>query len=142
MHQLYFLSIFLNGAAGFSFIMGETGDFKINQNSIKISFSGGGFRLLPGILLAITGLLKFFVPMKEEGKKALIIIGDFLPALAGIIAGFIFVFGYYRENSTRFENEGRLDRIGDFFLHNKKIAGYILLAVTLLHFLFPQAPIL
>jgi hypothetical protein len=66
-------------------------------------------------------------------------LGDLFPAVAGVAAGFILIFGFYREHSASMENEGKLDRIGDIFLQYKKAAGFILFAVSLLHFLFPRA---
>jgi len=130
MVQLYLLSIILNGLIGFFFVFEDA----MESNSTGKSFrSSWGFRFVLGILAAITGVLKILSPMKTA------ILGDLLPALAGIIAGYILIFGFYRENSTKTGAEGKFDRIGDTFLSNKKIVGIALLIISLLHFLFPTA---
>jgi len=134
MEQLYLLSIVLNGMAGFLFIIGENENSDSIEKSAKFSIAGGGFRLILGISAALIGLLKLFVPY-----MGIPILGDLLPAIAGIAAGFTMIFGFYREHSAKIESEGRLDRLGDIFLQYKKAAGFALLAIALLHFLFPRA---
>jgi hypothetical protein len=135
MIQLYLLSIVLNGLIGFLLVFTEVRDSDSIENSMKFSLSSGGFRLTVGILAALTGILKLLSPV----EKQIPILGDLLPALAGIVAGFIIIFSFYRENSSKIDNEGQLDRIGDAFLHYKKAAGFALLVVAALHFLFPTA---
>ena len=101
---------------------------------MKFSPANSTFRLVLGFLTGATGILKLLSPSERP-----LILGDLIPALAGIAAAFILIFGFYREHASSggLENEGRLDRIGDTFLRYKKIAGVGLLAVALLHFLFP-----
>jgi len=132
MVQLYFLSIIFNAMAGLLFLFGDVIEGDSTTKGIRL-FISSGFRLVLGILTAITGILKILSPFKT------LILGDIIPALAGIGAGFILIFGFYRENSVKSDNEGDLDRIGDMFLHYKKIAGILLLVVAALHFLFPSA---
>jgi len=129
--QLYLLSIILNGLIGFFLVFEDA----IERNSTGKSFrSSWGFRLVLGILAAIMGILKLLLPMTKPA-----ILGDLLPALAGIVAGYVLIFGFYRDNSVKSETGGKLDKLGDTFLNNKKIVGIALLIVTLLHFLFPTA---
>ena len=140
MLQLYFLSVVLNGIIGFLFAFTDTGENDSVEKSMKFSFFSGGFRLILGILSAVTGFLKLLLPVKGSSSVTGIpVLGDLIPALAGVAAGFMLLFGFYREHSARFENENDLDRIGNTFLRNKKIAGFTLIAVALLHFLFPAA---
>jgi len=135
MVQLYFLSIILNGLVGLLLVFGDTIEGDSATKGIRGFLSSGGFRLVLGILTAITGVLKLLSPIYNKTP----ILGDMLPALAGIAAGFILIFSFYRENSVKSDNEGNLDRVGDTLLHYKKIAGIVLLAVAALHFLFPTA---
>jgi hypothetical protein len=65
-------------------------------------------------------------------------LGDLLPGAGGIAAGFVLIFGSYRERAT-IASEGTLDRVGDAFLKYRKGVGVLLLALAVLHFLFPQA---
>ena len=135
MVQLYFLSILLNGLIGFLLIFGEEKENNSIESSMKFSFTSGGFPLILGIGAAITGILKLFSPVMNR----VYILGDLLPAVAGVAAGFILIFSFYRENSANADQEGQLDRIGDNFLKHKKPIGIALVAVAALHFLFPTA---
>jgi len=136
MIQLYLLSIILNGLIGFLLILGDTIEVASQEKGFKLFLSSWGFRLVLGILAAITGILKFLSPI----NNTIPILGDMLPALAGLAAGFTLIFGFYRENSTKTESaEGILDRIGDTFLQYRKVLGISLLVISVLHFLFPTA---
>ena len=135
MIQLYFLSILLNGSIGLLLVFGDSVNGDSIESSMKFSFTSSGFRLVLGILAAITGFLKILMPVEKQVP----ILGDLLPALAGIAAGFIVIFGFYREHSSRIDAEGQLDRIGDTFLRYRKTSGVILLVISALHFLFPTA---
>ena len=134
MPQLYLLCIVFNGLTGFLLMMGELGETSTIESSIKFSPFGSGFRLILGILTTLTGMLKLLSPMEKPP-----ILGDFFPALGGIAAGFILIFSFYREHSTKVDKDGKLDRIGDFLLQYKKVVGISLLVISGLHFLFPQA---
>jgi len=134
MVQLYFLSIVFNGLAGFLFVFADLGGGDSAENTTKFSFIGSGFRLVIGILAAVLGLLKLLSPM-----AGIPILGDLLPAIAGIAAGFILIFGFYRERSPSVDSEESINRFGEVALHYKKAVGIALLAAALLHFLFPSA---
>ena len=136
MVQFYLLSIVINGVTGFLLVFGDVIDGDSTANGVKLFLSSWGFRLVLGILAVLTGILKFLSPIMNKMP----ILGDFLPALGGLVAGFILIFSFYRENSAKSgENEGNLDRIGDMFLHYRKAIGIALLAIAALHFLFPTA---
>jgi len=139
MVQLYFLSIVFNGLAGFLFVFADLGGGDTAEDSAKISAVGSGFRLIIGILAAVTGILKLLLPMGGEGKVGLPILGDLLPALASLTAGFMLIFGFYRERSSHVDSEEKINRFGEVALHYKKAVGIALLASALLHFLFPSA---
>jgi hypothetical protein len=133
MIQLYFLSIVFNGLAGFLFVFGDLGGSDPAEGGKKFSFVGAGFRLIIGILALITGILKLLSPME------VLIFGDLLPALAGITAGFMLIYGFYRERSSNVDDEEKINRLGEAVLHYKKGIGILLLASALLHFLLPRA---
>ena len=133
MIQLYFLSIVFNGLAGFLFVFGDLGGSDSAEDNKKVSFVGSGFRLIIGILALITGILKLLSPME------VLIFGDLLPALAGITAGFMLIYGFYRERSSNVDSEEKINRLGETVLHYKKAIGILLLASALLHFLLPRA---
>jgi len=133
MEQLYFLSIVLNGFAGFLFLFGDLGENDSAEGSKKFAFVGSGFRLIMGILALITGILKLLYPME------VLIFGDLLPALAGVTAGFMLIYGFYRERSSHVDSEEKINHFGEVFLHYKKAIGIVLLVAALLHFLLPRA---
>jgi uncharacterized membrane protein HdeD (DUF308 family) len=95
------------------------------------------FNLVLGIVSAVIGVLKLLSPFENRVP----ILGDLVPGLAGIAAGFVLVFGLYRKNThaSTDTDGGILDRHGESLLYFRKPLGLVLLAVSLLHFLFPQA---
>ena len=131
MLQLYFLSILCNGLAGFLFLYGDAFEGKSVES--KSSYFNGGFRLIVGIVTAVTGLLKLLAPVRVP------ILGDLLPAAAGLVAGFMLVYGFYREQGSGDDDGGNVDRIGGLFLKQKKPIGIACIAIAALHFLFPYA---
>ena len=136
MVQFYLLSIVINGLIGFLLVFGDVIESDSTATGIKLFLSSRGFRLVLGILAAITGILKFLSPIMNKMP----ILGDFLPAVGGLTAGFILIFGFYRENSPQSDaSEGALDRIGDTLLQYRKAVGIALLVISALHFLLPTA---
>jgi hypothetical protein len=135
MIQLYFLSVLFNGLAAYILIMGD--GWEGIESSLRFSPRNPIFRLVLGILSGATGILKLLSPSVDNVP----VFGDLVPSLAGIIAGFVLIFGYYRESASVSASgaEGKLDRMGDVFLKYKKGVGFVLLVAAALHFLFPQA---
>lgn len=135
MIQLYFLSIVFNGLAGFLFVFGDSEDNNADENNKKNSVFGDGLRLILGILASITGILKLLLPM-----SGIPILGDLLPGLACITAGFMLIYSFYRERSSgAIDSDERINHFGEIILHHRKFAGIVLLAAAVLHFLFPNA---
>ncbi|MDR1100127.1 MAG: hypothetical protein LBL28_06555 [Treponema sp.] len=131
MVQFYFLSILLNGLTGFILIRGGDDPEAAIETSIRFSLSNNTFRLVLGILITITGLLKILAPIDIP------VVGDLLPALLGLAAGFVLFFEYYRGQST-VESENMI-RLEETIRRYKKWLGFALLASAALHFLFPRA---
>ncbi|GHT92400.1 hypothetical protein FACS1894140_4360 [Spirochaetia bacterium] len=136
MIQFYFLSILLNAAAGFVLINEGTDVESSIESSLKFSLKNESFRLILGILTMVTGLLKLL--SQTEGDIP--IIGDFVPAVTGLAAGFILLFGYYQGRSV-VEDEKNV-RIGEIIGKNRKWIGFAALIVAALHFLVPQVLLL
>ena len=135
MVQLYFLSILCNGISAYILVARDGLENDAFEGAAKLSVRNETFKLILGILTAITGLLKFLSPY----PGSIPLLGDFLPASGGLAAGFLLVFGYYRSHVQPVDKEGKLDRFGDAFLKWKKGIGFILFVLALLHFLFPEA---
>ena len=135
MVQLYFLSVLFNGLSAYILISQEGWENDGLETGLKFSVRSETFRLILGILTAITGLLKLLSPYSGNVP----ILGDLVPAAGGLAAGFLLVFGYYRDHVQPIDSEGKFDRLGDAFLKWKKGIGFVLLVSVVMHFLFPQA---
>jgi len=133
MIQLYFLSILCNSLSGYILFAGNENEAE--ENSVSF-LNNPTFHLVLGILSAVTGILKLLSP----SIGGILILGDLIPAAAGIMAGFMLIFGIYRKDtSMSIESTGTLDILGANLLRFRKPIGLGLFAVSLIHFLFPQA---
>jgi hypothetical protein len=139
MIQLYFLSILCNGLSGYILFAGsESGDAEADsiEKSIRFSLNTPTFHLVLGILCAVTGILKLLSPTMD----GILLLGDLIPAAAGVLAGILLIFGIYRQDiSAAPDNPGALDRLGISLLKFRRTVGFGLIIVAFLHFLFPQA---
>jgi len=138
MFQLYFLSILCNGLAGFLISYGDSFNVGYGEGGAKPYSESGSFRLVLGILAAATGFLKLLAPVKVP------ILGDLVPAIAGLAAGFLLLYGFHRARISANGNgddggAGRLDVVGDVLLRHRKPIGIACMAAAALHFLFPTA---
>ncbi|MDR2136250.1 MAG: hypothetical protein LBO76_06500 [Treponema sp.] len=136
MVQFYFLSILLNAAAGFVlFTNGGGGGAGAIEEEIRFSLQNETFRLILGILGAVTGLLKLLSPVQGD----IPVIGDLVPAAAGLVTGFILLFDYYHGRSFFEEGDNRMTQI---ITVNRKWIGFAAMIVAALHFIFPQVLLL
>jgi hypothetical protein len=133
MLQFYFLSIVLNTLAGI---------ILVSSNETQESL--GGFflknettKFVIGILSALTGLMKILSVIQGD----IPIIGDLVPAIAGLLCGFILIYEYYR-NRTSLADSEQTEKINRIFVANKKIIGAAAIAAAVLHFLFPHVLLL
>ena len=130
MIQFYFLSILLNALAGYTLITERDETNAGIEKFVSFSIDNEMVRLVLGIATMATGVLKILSRIQGD----IPVIGDLLPALVGLVAGFILVFDYYRAKSTM--DMDKADKIGTL-LNNRKWIGYIALGTAVLHFLFP-----
>jgi len=135
MLQFYFLSIALNALAGYILIAGD--DVGVLELKSSFSLKDETLRLVVGILSVITGLLKILSPIEGD----IPVVGDLIPALTGLLSGFILIFEYYRQRST-LEVTKHTDRIDRILVSNKRIIGVIAIIAAVLHFLFPKVLLL
>ena len=133
MVQLYFLSILCNGLAGYVLFAGSDNLSESSNPPMNISTA----HLVLGILCAVSGVLKLLSPMplSLESGSVIIILGDFIPALAGLAAGLMLIFGIYRQDMSA--KAGELDRLGVSLLAFRKPIGMGLVVTAVVHFLFP-----
>ena len=103
--------------------------FGVTQGDDKL------FRLVVGGLSFLTAMIKLFSPV-----RGIVIIGDFLPALAGLSAAASILLGYYLDEVSSSVTLPPL--IHKIFIEEQKFVGLFCAAAALLHFLFPYAAVL
>ena len=135
MLQFYFLSVVLNAITGYVLISGEEGG--VLEFKSGFSLKDESFRLVLGILSAVVGVLKLLSVIEGDVP----VVGDLVPAAAGILSGASLIFDYYRNRSSPDDTE-RVERIDRILMSNKKIIGIIALIAAALHFLFPRVLLL
>ena len=92
------------------------------------------FRLVVGILSLFVGLLKILSPVSVA------VIGDIIPAVAGLMGGFVLLFEYYISSSSL---ESSLpDIFTKIAVHGRRYVGIVCIAAGLLHFICPSVPLL
>jgi hypothetical protein len=133
MIQFYFLSILFDAAAGFVLLKGDSEEESSLETEFRFSFRNETFRLVLGILTMVTGLLKLLSPV--EGNMP--VLGDLIPALAGLGAGFTILLGYYQDKSSLDDTES--SKITGTMSRNRKRIGFAALGAAAVHFLFPYA---
>ncbi|GHV71270.1 hypothetical protein AGMMS49928_22330 [Spirochaetia bacterium] len=132
MLQFFFLSILLNGIAGYVLISDDAAAGNGVEGGFRLSISPGSPRLILGLLTAFTGLLKVLSVIEKD----IAVIGDIVPALAGLAAGSVLILEYYRDHSS-IESENN-EKVGLILIKNRKLIGFISLAAAALHFFIPQ----
>jgi hypothetical protein len=136
MIQLYFLSVLCSGLAGYILFSG--GEEDSVERGGRFSLNNPTFHLILGVISAVTGFLKLLSPITMEGHS-IYLLGDLVPAAAGVTAGLLLIFGIYRHDAISSESQGTLDRLGASLLRFRKAVGLGLMVIALVHFLFPHA---
>jgi uncharacterized membrane-anchored protein len=132
MIQFYFLSIFFNAVSGYVLAMESQKEDSVVEAGSQFSLDNETIRLILGILTLVSGLLKLLSAIQGD----IPVIGDLLPAVFGLLAGFILVFDYYRTKaSVESEKSALIERI---LIKNKRWIGFVTIASAVLHFLFPS----
>ena len=127
MFQVYFLSVLTNVLVGLFLVFEKKLDsysyFTEKKNMISIILGFGAF---------IIGIAKFFVVAQPD----IVIIGDLLPAVFGIVGGFCILLNYFLLYG---KNEIILKPVVQkIFVDWKKTIGVLTLVVGILHFIIPQ----
>ncbi|MDR2068798.1 MAG: hypothetical protein LBP71_02900 [Spirochaetaceae bacterium] len=131
MIQFYFLSILFNAASGYTLAMEDKDREGPAENGPCFFLNNETLRLILGILTLVSGLLKLLSSIQGD----IPIIGDLLPAVLGLLTGFILVFDYYHtKTSIGSEKSELIERI---IAKNKRWLGFAAIASAVLHFLFP-----
>ena len=165
MLQFYFLSILLNVLAGLIFIYAGNNDSTDLSPSAPDEFDLGGddsspkaddaaasaaaasakfkvlalsalsdktFQLVLGILAGLTALMKLLSPIQYD----IAIIGDLVPALAGIASSACLLLGWYQDGSDMELNLPPF--INTALSDGKKYIGIFCIIAGVLQFIFPR----
>ncbi len=136
MIQFYFLSVFLNAAAGLALASRNDGATTGPLAGLRAFLSGDAPRLIVGSLSVVTAVFKFLTPVEGDVP----VIGDLAPALAGLLSGVALLLDYYRSKSD-VASPG-LERVFKLILGRRRALGVAALAAAALHFVFPRIVLL
>ena len=127
MDQLYFLSIVCNIIAGLVLASEHLANKIEFFGLIDKFFKNVGSRLILAFLVMVIGLVKLLWPY-----QGIPILGDLLPAAAGLGGGFTLLYDFMRNKSdVSSESMTKMDKI---FLSNKFLIGIGSVLTAVLHF--------
>lgn len=133
MYQIYLLSVVSNLLAGIALSF-QGMDEKLQLSSVfnRDLMENTGFRLGLGVATFVIGFLKFLAVSPDDVP----VVGDLIPALAGLIMGLILLLQYYRSRST--VSSPALDKVEKVFGKNSGVFGTAGIIIAVLHFLLPR----
>jgi len=134
MNQVFLLSVVTIVLASLSLGYERFADgLRLDALLNRETFTSSGFRFGLGLVTFLVGFFRLL--LVTEGDAA--IVGDLLPALAGMILGATLIIVFYNDRSTLdSQAKGTLNRVFVDNSSNFAIAGLI---IALLHFLLPRA---
>ena len=131
MLQFYFLSVFTNILAGLTL----TSDYLAEKVKaflpFKDLFTNKNVKTTIGISAFVVGFLKLLIPVDT------VVVGDFLPALAGLAMGAGLILGIIRERGT--VSAEKVDSLEKTVMTYRVPLGIAGLVISALHFLLPRA---
>lgn len=132
MVQFYLLSVLLNVVAGFSLMSSDAEPKGSKLDGIRAFFKDGTVRLVVGVLCFTVGFFKLLTVMAGD----IPVVGDLVPAIAGMAAGFSLLLEFYEANSN--VTTDTLEKLNAIFIVRRRIVGIVAMAVGGVHFLFPN----
>jgi len=133
MLQFYFLSIvtlILGGTA----LIGASG--KAMDQEVTRLLNRTWVKVGLGVLAVLVGIVKFFV---RAPLDTVAVVGDLLPALAGIAVGLALLADSYVTRSSQSEEAQKVSKAASFY---RIPLGVVAIAAGLAHFFVPGAVIL
>ena len=134
MIQFYLLSVVLNAASGLLLVFSK----QVPEDAAETSAAGlsffetKNFRLVLGLLTALTGIMKFLSVVQGD----IPVIGDLIPAIAGISAGVCLLYEYYKASSSvSFSLPPFFEKL---FIAGRKYMGIFCILAATRHFIFPR----
>lgn len=130
MIQFYFLSVLLNVMGGYALMIHDAQEKGTKFDGVKNFLKDMTVRLVLGVLSVIVGFFKLLTVMRGD----IPIVGDFLPAIAGLVSGFSLLLEFYRGNSN--VTTDTLEKMERVFTANRRIVGTAAMIIGVVHFLF------
>ena len=129
--QFYFLSVILNFVGGILIASTYLED-RVPFLSRMVNFFNekANIKLIMGLATGIVGIIKLLLPVSGWA-----IVGDLLPALAGMAVGFCLLVEYYH-GRTDVPTENQISDLMDKYKH---IIGLASIGIAVLHLFLPNA---
>jgi hypothetical protein len=135
MIQFYLLSVILNVLCGYALSARRDASPSDIVRGARLIIADKGLRMALAALSIAVGVLKLFFALRGD----IPVIGDFLPATAGIVVGSALFLDVSDEERLPFMKQGSLAARAEKFLVSYKISiGYAGMLAGLIHFLFPM----
>lgn len=135
MIQFYFLSVLLNILGGYALAAKKNEPASAILRGTQLIISDKGLRLALAVLSLAVGLLKLLFALRGD----IPIIGDFLPAIAGMVVGAALLLELSDKADLPFMKEGTLGaRIEKILVSYRVPIGYAGIIAGVAHFLFPM----
>jgi hypothetical protein len=131
MLQFYFLSIFANILAGLTLTSEYFAEKFKAFLPFKELFSKKNVKTTIGIAAFVVGFLKLLLPVQT------VVVGDLLPALAGLAMGAGLILGILRERAN--VSAETVDNLEKTVMTYRVPLGISGLVISALHFLLPRA---
>ncbi|MDR1893114.1 MAG: hypothetical protein LBQ61_00265 [Spirochaetales bacterium] len=131
MLQFYFLSVianFIGGALLASAYLEPK--FPIFSKLEDIFNDKPNLKIILGVVALLVGIMKILSVVPGD----VIIVGDLLPGLVGLLVGLCLIFDYYQAKNEEPE-ENHLAGVVDQYRH---ILGILAMVLSLLHFFLPK----
>lgn len=151
MVQFYLLSILMNILIGIVMISSnnsteldidkidyeekKSSKIKNMQNALEGDsiFTNETFALVSGAVGVIVGFVKLFFTYSGSGH-GIPIIGDLLPAVAGLLGGGTILLDYYSKSFAEHDLPEVFEAV---FFNNRKYIGFICIIIAIIHFIIP-----
>lgn len=133
MLQFYLLSVVMNIIAGIVLSAGFIDERVSFVSGMKNYFDGKpGVRLTIGVITFIVGFFKLLSVTRGDVP----VVGDLLPAVAGLVMGIALFLDYYKSRSD--VSSSFVDGMEKLLLKNRNVIGIAGIVIGVVHFLLPR----
>lgn len=147
MYIFYFLSVASLALAGI-ILSAEWMGKKITffKDLTKFTKDYPVFGLILGIVVLAVGAFKFAITVGSNGVGGVPVVGDFFPAIGGVLGGVLFIMLYIEkkdgvEEAEIVSDDGDLNALGKikkFLLQFYPYIGLALIVIAVVHLFVPQ----